>query len=134
MNNLFKLTFTPIVNGYKSINKYKVKVEYFDKNVVGTMFDMRGDDRLGFVIFFNEEFINAFNHCIEGYCGETITSRSLIGDGYTIEKRYIDLYIEAINKVKPQLKEVCLEKQRKEDCLKKTYEEWKREKPIEYSF
>lgn len=134
MNDLFKLTFTPSVNGYESINKYRVKVEYFDKHVVGTSFDMRDKDGLGFVVFFNKEFINAFNYYLEGYCGETRTSRQLICEDYTIEKRYIDSYIEAINKVKPQLEKLCLEKQKSEDCKKKAYEEWEQEKPIEYSF
>lgn len=134
MNDLFKLTFTPIVNGYESINKYRVKVEYFDKHVVGTSFDMRDNDGLGFVVFFNKEFINAFNHCLEGYCGETITSSQLICGDSTIEKRHIDSYIEAINKVKPHLEKHCIEEQKKEDCLKTAYEEWEQEKPIEYSF
>lgn len=134
MNDLFKLTFTPIVNGYESINKYRVKVEYLDKHVIGTSFDMRDNDGLGFIVFFNKEFINAFNHCLEGCSGETITSRQLMCGESTIEKRYIDSYIETINKVKPLLEKHCIEEQKKEDWLETAYEEWEQEKPIEYSF
>ena len=134
MNNLFKLTFTPIVNGYESINKYRVKVEYFNNNIIGAKFDMRKNSNLGFAVFFIKDFIDVTEYYLDGCLVKTRTLTSLIDNDCTIEKRHIDSYIEAINKVKPHLEKHCIEEQKKEDCLKTAYEEWEQEKPIEYSF
>lgn len=134
MNNLFKLTFTPIVNGYESINKYRVKVEYFNKHVIGARFDLRNDKGLGEVIFFIKDFIDVTSYYLEGYGGETFTSKSVPNKDYVIEERYIKSYVDSIEKVKPQLEKHCIEEQKKEDCLETAYEEWEQEKPIEYSF
>lgn len=134
MNDLFKLTFTPSVNGYESINKYRVKVEYFNKHVIGARFDLRNDKGLGEVIFFIKDFIDVTRYYLEGYGGETFTSKSVPNKDCLIEERCIKPYIESIEKVKPQLEKLCLEKQKSEDCREKAYEEWEQEKPIEYSF
>lgn len=134
MSKLFKLTFTPLVNDIDSINKYKVKVEYFNKHVVGARFDMRNDKGLGDVIFFTKDFIEVGSHHRIGYCGETYKVESVPNSDCLIEERYIKSYIESIEKVKPQLEKLCLEKQKSEDCKKKAYENWKQKKPIEYSF
>lgn len=134
MNDLFKLTFTPSVNGYESINKYRVKVEYFNKHVIGARFDLRNDKGLGEVIFFIKDFIDVTRYYLEGYGGETFTSKSVPNKDCLIEERCIKPYIESIEKVKPQLEKLCLEKQKSEDCREKAYEEWQQKKPIEYSF
>ena len=134
MNDLFKLTFTPLVDSIDTINKYKVNVEYFNNNIIGAKFDMRNKDRLGTVVFFINDFIDVTKYYLEGYCGETRTSRSLIDNDFIIEKQYIDSYIEAINKVKPQLEELCLQKQKEEECRKEAMDIWLQEKPIEFTF
>lgn len=134
MSELFKLTFTPLVDSIDTINKYKVKVEYFNKHVIGTKFDTRNDKGLGDVIFFTKDFIEVTSTHRVGYCGESLSIVSVPDDNCLIEKRYIKSYVDSINKVKPQLEELCLEKQKSEDCKKKAYEEWKQEEPIEYSF
>lgn len=134
MNDLFKLTFTPIVNGLESINKYKVNVEYFNKHVIGARFDLRNDKGLGEVIFFIKDFIDVTRYYLEGYGGETFTSKSVPNKDCLIEERCIKSYVETIEKVKPELEKLCLEKQKSEDCRKKAYEEWQQKKPIEYSF
>lgn len=134
MNSLFKLTFTPLVDDIDSINKYKVSVEYFNKHVVGAKFDMRDNRGLGFVVFFIKDFINVTSYYLEGYGGETFTSESVPNKDYLIEERYIKSYVESIEKVKPQLEKLCLEKQKSEDCKKKAFENWQQKKPIEYSF
>ena len=139
MNDLFKLTFTPIVNGYESINKYKVRVEYFNKHVIGARFDLRNDKGLGDIIFFIKDFIDVTSYYLEGYGGETFTSESVpnkdyLIEDYVIEERYIKSYVDSIEKVKPQLEKYCLEKQKSEDCREKAYENWQQKKPIEYSF
>ena len=134
MNDLFKLTFTPSVNGYESINKYRVKVEYFNKHVIGARFDLRNDKGLGEVIFFIKDFIDVTRYYLEGYGGETFTSKSVPNKDCLIEERCIKPYIESIEKVKPQLEKLCLEKQKSEDCREKAYKEWQQKKPIEYSF
>ena len=134
MNDLFKLTFTPSVNGYESINKYRVKVEYFNKHVIGARFDLRNDKGLGEVIFFIKDFIDVTRYYLEGYGGEIFTSKSVPNKDCLIEERCIKPYIESIEKVKPQLEKLCLEKQKSEDCREKAYEEWQQKKPIEYSF
>lgn len=134
MNDLFKLTFTPSVNGYESINKYRVKVEYFNKHVIGARFDLRNDKGLGEVIFFTKDFIDVTNTYLEGYGGESLSIKSVPNNDCLIEERCIKSYIESIEKVKPQLEKICLEKQKSEDCMEKAYEEWQQKKPIEYSF
>ena len=134
MSDLFKLTFTPIVNGYENMDKYKVKVEYFNNNIIGSKFDMRDKDGLGAVVFFINDFIDVTEYYLEGYCGETRTSRSLLDNDFIIKWSHIDGYIEAINKVKPQLEELCMEKQKEEECRKKLWDAWLQKKPIEYSF
>lgn len=134
MDKLFKLTFTPLVDDIGSINKYKVSVEYFNKHIVGTRFDMRNDKGLGYVIFFIKDFIDVTYYYLEGYGGETFTSESVPNKDCVIEERYIKSYVDSIRKVKPQLEKICLEKQKSEDCRKKAFEEWQQKKPIEYSF
>lgn len=134
MSELFKLTFTPLVDDIDSINKYKVSVEYLNNHVVGARFDLRNDKGLGEVIFFIKDFIDVTRYYLEGYGGETFTSESVPNNDCVIEERYIKSYIESIEKVKPQLEKLCLEKQKSEDCRKKAYEEWQQKKPIEYSF
>lgn len=134
MNDLFKLTFTPSVNGYESINKYRVKVEYFNKHVIGARFDLRNDKGLGEVIFFTKDFIDVTSTYLEGYGGESLSIKSVPNNDCLIEERCIKSYIESIEKVKPQLEKICLEKQKSEDCMEKAYEEWQQKKPIEYSF
>ena len=134
MNDLFKLTFTPSVNGYESINKYRVKVEYFNKHVIGARFDLRNDKGLGEVIFFTKDFIEVTSTYLEGYGGESLSIKSVPNNDCLIEERCIKSYIESIEKVKPQLEKLCLEKQKSEDCREKAYEEWQQKKPIEYSF
>lgn len=134
MNDLFKLTFTPSVNGYESINKYRVKVEYFNKHVIGARFDLRNDKGLGEVIFFTKDFIDVTSTYLEGYGGESLSIKSVPNNDCLIEERCIKSYIESIEKVKPQLEKICLEKQKSEDCREKAYKEWQQKKPIEYSF
>lgn len=134
MSELFKLTFTPLVDDIDSINKYKVSVEYLNNHVVGARFDLRNDKGLGEVIFFIKDFIDVTRYYLEWYGGETFTSESVPNNDCVIEERYIKSYIESIEKVKPQLEKLCLEKQKSEDCRKKAYEEWQQKKPIEYSF
>lgn len=134
MNDLFKLTFTPSVNGYESINKYRVKVEYFNKHVIGARFDLRNDKGLGEVIFFTKDFIDVTSTYLEGYGGESLSIKSVPNNDCLIEERCIKSYIESIEKVKPQLEKICLEKQKSEDCMEKAYEEWQQKKSIEYSF
>lgn len=134
MSKLFKLTFTPLVDDINQINKYKVSVEYFNKHVIGAKFDMRDNRGLGFVVFFIKDFINVTSYYLEGYGGETFTSESVPNKDYLIEERYIKSYVESIEKVKPQLEKLCLEKQKSEDCKKKAFENWQQKKPIEYSF
>lgn len=134
MNDLFKLTFTPSVNGYESINKYRVKVEYFNKHVIGARFDLRNDKGLGEVIFFTKDFIDVTSTYLEGYGGESLSIKSVPNNDCLIEERCIKSYIESIEKVKPQLEKICLEKQKSEDCMEKAYKEWQQKKSIEYSF
>lgn len=134
MSELFKLTFTPLVDDIDSINKYKVSVEYFNKHVIGARFDLRNDKGLGDIIFFIKDFIDVTSYCLEGYGGETFTSESVPNDDCVIEERYIKSYVDSIEKVKPQLEKYCLEKQKSEDCKRKAYENWQQKKPIEYSF
>lgn len=134
MNDLFKLTFTPIANGFDTINKYRVKVEYFNKHIVGARFDTKNDKGLGDVIFFTKDFIEVTSTYLEGYGGESLSIESVPNKDYLIEERYIKSYVESIEKVKPQLEKLCLEKQKSEDCKKKAFENWQQKKPIEYSF
>lgn len=134
MNNLFKLTFTPLVDDVDSINKYKVNVKYFNKHVIGAKFDMRDNRGLGFVVFFRKDFIEVDSHHRIGYGGETYAFDSEPNGNCVIEERYIKSYVESIEKVKPQLEKLCLEKQKSEDCKKKAFENWQQKKPIEYSF
>ena len=134
MSELFKLTFTPLVDSIDTINKYKVNVEYFNKHVIGARFDLRNDKGLGDIIFFIKDFIDVTSYYLEGYGGETFTSESVPNDDCVIEERYIKSYIDSIEKVKPQLEKYCLEKQKNEDCRKKAFENWQQKKPIEYSF
>lgn len=134
MSELFKLTFTPLVDSIDTINKYKVNVEYFNKHVIGARFDLRNDKGLGDIIFFIKDFIDVTSYYLEGYGGETFTSESVPNKDYVIEERYIKSYVDSIEKVKPQLEKLCLEKQKSEDCRKKAYKEWQQKKPIEYSF
>ena len=134
MSKLFKLTFTPLVDDINQINKYKVSVEYFNKHVIGARFDMRNNKGLGDIIFFIKDFIDVTSYYLEGYDGETFTSESVPSKDCLIEERCIKPYIESIEKIKPQLEKLCLEKQKSEDCRKKAYEEWQQKKPIEYSF
>ena len=134
MSKLFKLTFTPLVDDINQINKYKVSVEYFNKHVIGARFDLRNDKGLGDIIFFIKDFIDVTSYYLEGYGGETFTSESAPNKDYVIEERYIKSYVDSIEKVKPQLEKLCLEKQKSEDCRKKAFENWQQKKPIEYSF
>lgn len=134
MNDLFKLTFTPIVNGYESINKYRVKVEYFNNNIIGAKFDMRENSNLGFAVFFIKDFIDVTEYYLDGCLVKARTLTSLIDNDCIIEERYIDSYIEAINKVKPQFEEYCKEKQKEEECMKRAWDVWLQKKPIEHSF
>lgn len=134
MSELFKLTFTPLVDDIDSINKYKVSVEYFNKHVIGARFDLRNDKGLGDIIFFIKDFIDVTSYYLEGYGGETFTSKSVPNKDFVIEERYIKSYVDSIEKVKPQLEKYCLEKQKSEDCRKKAFENWQQKKPIEYSF
>lgn len=134
MNKLFKLTFTPLVYSINTINKYKVNVEYFNKHVVGAKFNTKNDKGLGDVIFFTKDFIEVTSTYREGYGGESLSIKSVPDDNCLIEERCIKSYIESINKVKPQLEELCLEKQKSEDCQKKAYKEWQQKKPMEFTF
>lgn len=134
MSELFKLTFTPLVDSIDTINKYKVSVEYFNKHVIGTRFNMTNNEGLGEVVFFTKDFIEVSIYYLKGCSGETFPSKSVLNDCFAIEERHIQSYVDIIEKVKPQLEERCLEKQKKEDCEKKAFKEWQQKKPIEYSF
>ena len=134
MSKLFKLTFTPLVDDINQINKYKVSVEYFNKHAIGARFDMRNNNGLGFIVFFTKDFIEVDSHHRIGYCGETFETESVPNKDCLIEERYIKSYVESIEKVKPQLEKLCLEKQKSEDCKKKAFENWQQKKPIEFTF
>ena len=95
---------------------------------------MRNDKGLGEVIFFTKDFIDVTSTYLEGYGGESLSIKSVPNNDCLIEERCIKSYIESIEKVKPQLEKICLEKQKSEDCMEKAYEEWQQKKPIEYSF
>ena len=134
MSDLFKLTFTPIVGSKESINKYRVDVEYFDKSIALTKFDMRNEKKLGFVVYFTNYSIEVTKYYLEGYNGESYTVKSLLDDNYLIEKKNIQLYIDSIEYIKPQLEKLCMEKQKEEELRQEAWNDWLQEKPIEFTF
>ena len=134
MNDLFKLTFTPIVGSKESINKYRVDVEYFDKSIALTKFYMRNEKKLGFVVYFTNYSIEVTKYYLEGYNGESYTAKSLLDDNYLIEKKNIQSYIDSIEYIKPQLEKLCMEKQKEEELRQEAWNDWLQEKPIEFTF
>lgn len=134
MSNLFKLTFTPMIDNKENINKYKVNVEYFNKSIIGARFDMRNDKKVGIIVFFVNDFIDVVNHYREGYCLESYTVKSLLDDNYVIEKKDIQSYVDSIECVKPQLEKLCAEKQKEEELRQEAWNDWLQEKPIEFTF
>ena len=133
MNKLFKLTFTPLFDSIDNINKYKVSVEYFDKNLVNTVFDVRDSKGVRVAAFFRRHTIDVINHYLEGCGGESFTSKSLPDGSCLIEQRYIQPYVNSIESLKPQLEEWCKKKQKEEELTEKAWDNWLQEKPIEFS-
>lgn len=134
MSNLFKLTFTPLFDGTNNINKYKVSVEYFDKNLISTVFDMRNSKKLGFVVYFRKHSIDVINNYLEGNNEESFVSKSALDDNCIIEQRCIQSYVDSIEHIKPQIEAFCSKKRREDELTKKAWDNWLQEKPIEYSF
>ena len=134
MSDLFKLTFTPVIGSKDSINRYRVDVEYFDKSIALTKFDMRNEKKLGFVVYFTNYSIEVTKYYREGYNGESYTVESLLYKNYLIEKRDIQSYIDSIECIKPQLEKLCAEKQKAEELRQEAWNDWLQEKPIEVTF
>lgn len=134
MNDLFKLTFAPMFDNKENINKYKVNVEYFNKNIIGLKFDMRNDKKLGFVVSFTNYSIDVTKYYLEGYGGESFTSITLPYKSSFIELRYIQSYIDSIESIMPQVEKLCMEKQKEEELKQEAWDDWLKEKPIDVTF
>ena len=134
MNNVFKLTLTPLFNKVQNINKYKINVEYFNKDIIGAKFDRRNEDGFGFVVFFTKDFIEVTDYCFNDCGGGKAITKPLLNTDNIIEKTDIKEYLFRIRQIEPQIEKYFTEKKREEECIKKAWNNWLQEKPIEYSF
>ena len=134
MSNVFKLTLTPIFDKVEDINKYKVNVEYFNKNIIGAKFDKRNKDGFGFVVFFIKDFISVTSYCFDDCGGGEVIVKPLLNDDNTIEKIDVREYLFRIRQIEPQIEKYCKEKEREAEDIKKAWDNWLQEKPIEYLF